>query len=446
MYSREKIIQTLRDIKKEAEQIFPYVIIAQPRRTKEDTPAQTFNGYGLNHVDVMGHSFAYIDVIGEMVDVARNYLIERVINDSDAKYMFFIGDDTVVPYDAFKILHKTAEENPGSVVTGVYYIKCSHAMISVKKDNHIVVPNVDPGQILEAWQTGMDCMLIPVDLLRKMKQEEPELPFCVVAKDIEDIPFVGEDNFFVHRIRKRGVKLLVNTDVQCLHMDIATGKYTAHPDVNLNKYYTNIKPSGVLTIDDKKFVDHRWFSRLPGGINNPKGGFDRWLPGQDIPKLVTEKWGTQQLITGLEIGTADGITTEHLLSSMTNLKLYGVDPYVSYVDYDGHVPPVEEHYKELLRKTEKRQNFTFIKASSDDALVQFEDNSLNFVFVDGRSEYDQILKDCANYWKKLKSGGLMFGHGFARLEHVNKAANKFSDSVGLRIENAQQDLWYIVKP
>ena len=269
MYNREKIIQTLRDIKVESENIDPYVIIAQPRRNKEELAAQSFDGRNTCHVALSGYSYGYIDIEKEMVDVARNFLIDSVL-ETNAKYMFFIGDDTVVPYDAFEILHKTAEENPGQIITGVYYIKCSHAMISVKEDNRIFVPDVKPGQLLDAWQTGMDCMLIPVDTLRKMRDAEPELPFACIANGIEDIPFVGEDNFFLHRCRKNNVKVLVNTDVQCLHMDVATGKYTAHPDVNLNNYFTNIKPTTRLLTEDKTYLDYRWTSRLPGGVNNPK--------------------------------------------------------------------------------------------------------------------------------------------------------------------------------
>jgi predicted O-methyltransferase YrrM len=442
MYNREKIIQTLRDIKAEADTVEPYVIIAQPRRSKNDPIAQSFNGYGLNHVDVMGHSFGYVDVEGELVDVARNYLIERAMSDSNAKYLFFIGDDTVVPYDAFEILHKTAKENPRSIVTGVYYIKCSHAMISAKEDNYIVVPNVDPGQVFEAWQTGMDCMLIPLDLLREMRDKEPDLPFCCIANGIEDIPFVGEDNFFVHRIRKHGIKLLVNTDVQCLHMDVATGKYTAHPDVNLNKYYTNIKPAGVLTIDDKKFIDYRWFSRLPGSENSPKGGFEKWLPGQDIPDLIKDVKNP----IGVEIGSAEGTTTEYLLSTIDTLKLTSIDPYTRYIDWDDKQPACEENRVQLLQKTEAyADRFTLVEKTSDDAVSQFKDASLDFVFVDGLHTYEQVKKDCDNYWPKIKKGGLLIGHDFARIEGVNKAANEFSDKVGIAIRNAKQDLWYIVK-
>ena len=267
MYNKEKIIDTLKDIVETSKTIAPYVVIAQPRRNLDEEPAQKFDGrqgLGEEHVDLHGFSHGYCNIGGEKVDVARNYLIEQVL-ESDAKYMFFIGDDTVVPYHAFKTLHKTAEENPGTIVVGVYYIKLGDAMIMTKEKNWIVVPNVDPGQLFPVHMCGMDCMLIPVDILRHMREEEPELPFCCIANGIPDIPFIGEDNFFMHRVHKRGTKILCNTDVQCLHIDTANGKYTAHPSVDLVNYHTNIPINGVLTEEDREYLDHRWHSRLPKG-------------------------------------------------------------------------------------------------------------------------------------------------------------------------------------
>ncbi len=274
MYNRDKIIATMQEIYEGSKSIAPYVVIAQPRRNLEETAAQNFDGYDGLHIDMLGFSHGFCNIGGEKVDVARNYLIEQAL-ESGAKYLFFIGEDTVIPYDGFKVLHKTAEENPGCVVTGVYYIKCSDAMIMVRNQNWITIPNVDPGQLIEAWQTGMDAMLIPIDLLRQMKDEEPNLPFCCIGNNIDGpkgvIPFIGEDNFFVHRLHKRGTKLLVNTDVQCLHMDLATGMYTAHPSVDIKKYYTNIKPTRPLTLEDKDFIDRRWHDRLPEGTGAKQG-------------------------------------------------------------------------------------------------------------------------------------------------------------------------------
>jgi hypothetical protein len=268
VYNRDKIIAVMQEIYDESKSIAPYVVIAQPRRDLQETAAQNFDGYDGLHIDLMGFSHGFCNIGGEKVDVARNYLIEQAL-ESGAKYLLFVGEDTVLPYNAFKVLHETAEANPGAVVTGVYYIKCSDAMIMVRNGDWITIPNVDPGQLIEAWQTGMDAMLIPIDLLKQMKAEAPDLPFCCIGSNVQGpkgtIPFIGEDNFFVHRLHKRGTKLLVNTDVQCLHMDLATGMYTAHPSVDLKNFYTNIKPTRPLTLDDKDFIDRRWHDRLPEG-------------------------------------------------------------------------------------------------------------------------------------------------------------------------------------
>jgi hypothetical protein len=274
VYNRDKIIATMQEIYDGSKSIAPYVVIAQPRRDLKETAAQNFDGYDGLHIDLLGFSHGFVNIGGEKVDVARNYLIEQAL-ESGAKYLFFVGEDTVIPYDGFKVLHKTAEENPGCIITGVYYIKCSDAMIMVRNNDWITIPNVDPGQLIQAWQTGMDAMLIPIEILKQMKAEEPELPFCCIGNNVDGpkgvIPFIGEDNFFVHQLHKRGTKLLVNTDVQCLHMDLATGMYTAHPSVDLKKYYTNIKPTRPLTLEDKDFIDRRWHDRLPEGTGAKQG-------------------------------------------------------------------------------------------------------------------------------------------------------------------------------
>jgi len=267
VYNRDKIIAVMQQIYDESKVIKPYVVVAQPRRIKGETPAQNFDGHHGLHTDFLGHSHGFVNIYGEKVDVARNYLIEQAI-ESGAKYMFFIGEDTVVPWDAFDRLHKTAEANPHSVITGVYYIKLSNAMIMVKNNDWISIPNVDPGQLIEAWQTGMDCMLIPIELLKEMKAQDPEIPFCCIGTNIGEIPFIGEDNFFVHRLHKMGIKLLVDTNVQCLHIDLASGKYTAHPSVDLRNYQTNIPITTPLTWEDKQYIDDRWVNRLPKGSNH----------------------------------------------------------------------------------------------------------------------------------------------------------------------------------
>ena len=264
MYNRDKIISVMKEIDAESKSIKPYVVILQPRRDLKEIPAQNLDGYEGLHVDFSGYSHGFGSVGGEKVDVARNYLIEQAL-ESGAKYVLFVGEDTVLPYDGFLKLHETAEKNPGAMVVGVYYIKLSVPMIMIKTGDWITPANIDPGQVFEIHTSGLDCALIPMSILEAMRDEDPELPYTCICYGIEGLPFVGEDNFFEYRLRKLGFKILVNTDVQCLHMDLASGKYTAHPSVKMENYFTNIPITEPLTMADKKDIDLRWANRIPKG-------------------------------------------------------------------------------------------------------------------------------------------------------------------------------------
>ncbi len=81
-------------------------------------------------------------------------------------------------------------------------------MIHVKVEDWLIPANVDPGKVMEIFSCGLDCALIPVSVIKKLKAEDPELPFCCIGYKIEDIPFIGEDNFFTYRLRKNGIKIL----------------------------------------------------------------------------------------------------------------------------------------------------------------------------------------------------------------------------------------------
>jgi len=269
MYNKELIYRDAKQIITNSKNINPYVVIAQPRRNLNEIPSQTFDGISM-HIDVMGFSHGFINIGGEKVDVARNYLIEKCI-DSGAKYMFFIGEDTVIPYDGFIKLHETCEKNPGAIAIGVYYIKTSSPMISIEENKTIKVADVSPqDKAFEVQMAGMDAMLIPVSILKKMKSIEPDNPFCCILNNIqidEDtyVDFIGEDNYFYNRCKNIGIPILCNTNVQCLHMDLATGKYSAYDNIDLSQYMTNIPITERLTLKDKSYLDNRWTNRLPKG-------------------------------------------------------------------------------------------------------------------------------------------------------------------------------------
>lgn len=153
-------------------------------------------------------------------------------------------------------------------------------------------------------------------------------------------------------------------------------------------------------------------------------------------------------LIGAEIGCCRGGTTKFLLESFPNLKLYGIDPYDIYIDWNGNEFGQEEHMHYMLFNIDQYKNrFEFIRKSSDDAVGDIPDNYLDFIFIDGLHTYEQVLIDCRNYYSKIKSGGIFSGHDFEVIPGVQKAVIEFAKESGIEdIKFTNNDVWYWKKP
>lgn len=428
MYSREKIFQVFGEITNSSQVIKPYVIILQPRRDLDELPAQNFEtGPSLvSNVDVSGYSYEFAKIGGEMVDVARNYLFEVAI-DSGAKYALSIGEDTVIPYDGFLKLHETAEKNPDAIVIGVYYMKNSSPMIhALTKDNQIIVPNVDPGQVIEACSCGLDCALIPIEILKKIKDDDPEIPFCCICSQ-PNMQFIGEDNFFIHRLHKLGFKILVNTDVQALHMDLVTGKYTAHPSVNLKNYDTNIPITIPFTSEDKEYIGKRWVDRLPNSNDRTLNGMDE--PKRDLVvdftqeteervvkclvanKTIQNYYEVSRLCerldklkpkTIVEIGVENG-------GSMAIWSEFATDDAL-YIGVDINIHVLKNKFQSRNQTIKFIIGDTLLDKTFNKLKDALEGREVDFLFIDGGHEYDMVKNDFQRFTPLVRKGGIIALH------------------------------------
>lgn len=150
---------------------------------------------------------------------------------------------------------------------------------------------------------------------------------------------------------------------------------------------------------------------------------------------------------GLEIGTDIGETARYLLSTRKDLLLHCIDPYANYIDWNGNNlndrSSVYDRMKSNLESYKDR--YVLHKTTSDSVANTFEDESFDFIFVDGLHEYDQVLKDCKNYYPKVKTNGLFCGHDFKTIQGVNKAVVEFADSIKKEIMTTHNDVWYFYK-
>lgn len=118
---------------------------------------------------------------------------------------------------------------------------------------------------------------------------------------------------------------------------------------------------------------------------------------------------------GVEIGVARGIFSEILCKCNPKMKLYSIDPYKVYDDYP------EDYSKECMKKRYKEAkerlanyNCKLVRKYSMNAIEDFDDESLDFVHIDGNHEFQFVTNDIAEWSKKVRTGGIISGHDFTR--------------------------------
>lgn len=153
---------------------------------------------------------------------------------------------------------------------------------------------------------------------------------------------------------------------------------------------------------------------------------------------------------GIEIGVDEGLTSRYFLSQLPELKLFGVDPYAEYVDWNGN--NLDQNGRNntfeiaIKRLNKFSDRYVLYRVTSDDAVDKFADNHYDFIFIDGLHEYGQLKKDCANYWPKIKKGGVFAGHDYTTIAGVKKAVDEFAKEVGATpIHLREKDVWYWIK-
>lgn len=123
---------------------------------------------------------------------------------------------------------------------------------------------------------------------------------------------------------------------------------------------------------------------------------------------------------GVEVGVYKGQFSAALCKGCPELELIGVDAWTVYGNYrDYETTDLEsEAYKEALART-AGCNVRFIKALSMDAVKEFADESLDFVFIDANHDYEYVVEDIAAWSKKVHPGGLVIGHDYCRNTEFN---------------------------
>lgn len=129
----------------------------------------------------------------------------------------------------------------------------------------------------------------------------------------------------------------------------------------------------------------------------------------DLPEFFKE----MGFKVGVEIGVYKAEYSEVIAQS--GLELYSIDPWRLYKDYGNSrgQKRLDEQYRQAQERLAPYPNAHIIRKTSMEALDDFKDGSLDFVYIDGNHQFAYVAEDIYHWAIKVKQGGVISGHDYA---------------------------------
>ena len=128
----------------------------------------------------------------------------------------------------------------------------------------------------------------------------------------------------------------------------------------------------------------------------------------------------------VELGTWYGRSSYYLnlivKDSNKNIKIDHVDWFKGSVEHENNTIPNPEDFIKNLSPF--KGNYTLHITDTITASSYYEDESLDFVFVDASHEYEDVLQDIKAWYPKIKKGGIIAGDDY-KWEGVKKAVDEY---------------------
>lgn len=115
----------------------------------------------------------------------------------------------------------------------------------------------------------------------------------------------------------------------------------------------------------------------------------------------------------IEIGSYMGESTMLFASTKLFDKIYSIEPHSGFEEFNQVTNFTwEDVKKEYKLNTRFFNNIEHIKNFSYNVVDMFDDDSIDFIYIDGRHDYESVKLDLELYLPKLKNGGIIGGHDY----------------------------------
>lgn len=160
----------------------------------------------------------------------------------------------------------------------------------------------------------------------------------------------------------------------------------------------------------------------------------------DIPKLFENL----NIKIGAELGVAAGAYSRKLNEAYNFEKFFCIDKWNDHHNL-SEKKKVENAFKD-------KSNVIIMHCTFSEALINFEDNFFDFIYIDGYAHTGQDDGKTLKQWfPKLRKGGVFAGHDYdeKRWPKTFKNVNDFlKNELGYEINFTKEKIdpsWYIIK-
>jgi len=169
----------------------------------------------------------------------RERLAEKAV-EANAKYLFFLDDDTICPNTTLKYLAYEIEKDPMIMVCGGIY--CTKELPSVpivfKKIGDGAFWNWKMGEVFDCAGLGTGAMLIKTEIFGKLPKpwflepnEAPVGETAMIGEKVIPISHRGgtEDLYFCQKVLSAGYRIVAHGGVLPIHVDSEGKAYGLDP-------------------------------------------------------------------------------------------------------------------------------------------------------------------------------------------------------------------------
>ncbi len=158
-----------------------------------------------------------------------------------------------------------------------------------------------------------------------------------------------------------------------------------------------------------KIIKHYNYRKNQVYSKNRKGLTELWDEKENIRNTIYDELINTNSIVA-EIGVRLG-ENACMINLRNPSKMYLIDPWIAAGVYPHHTKN-NEFFKIVRDVFSDEENTQILRQKSQDAVLLFEDNYFDVIYVDSGHTYDDVIRDLTLWSKKVKVGGFIIGDDY----------------------------------